>query len=173
MKNLLYTLLLGLVVISCQKEDIGSGNAPLALSNDKEMTQAHIDNLINVVLDNLNSFGKSKRGQANLSGKGTDFIALHIFAQGGFTYMTLLDETNDDLCFGSIDVTTVFFDNSQGDGSILQVEDVDGNLGLALQGNWASTFSGGNNSLLKLDSDLNLIASSNISETNAVEFPAE
>ena len=59
MKNLLYTLLIGLVVISCNKEDMGSGNAPLALSNTEEIAQdrvlSNLDRTLNLILDKATS----------------------------------------------------------------------------------------------------------------------
>ena len=169
MKKLLYTLLLGLVVVSCDKNE-ESLLAPQTLS--QETAETNVDELIGVLIENLSSFGKSKRGNANVSGKGNDFIAVHIFADSGLTYMTLLDETNDDLCFGGTSVTTVFFDNSQGDGSLLQVENPDGSLGISLQGNWVQTFSGANNTLLELDSDLSLLRSVEFSSENVADFNA-
>ena len=166
MKKLLYTFLLGLMVISCNKNE-ESVLAPVLEQEVQVLSQHDIDDIVSMVIDNLSNYGKSTRGAS--SNKGDDYIALYIFTNGdGFTYMTLLDESNDDLCLGDQAYTLVYFDNSQGDGSILQVEQEDGTLGLALKGNWTSTFAGANNTLLKLDANLLAVGSADFDDSNSV-----
>ena len=151
MKKILFTLLLGLVIVSCDKED--DGVMPVALSQDTEIvsSESQIDLVMDYLLNNLDNLKGAKKGVS--SGKGSDYISVNLFTEGSFTYMVLLDETNDDLCFGSTTVTTLFYDNSAGDGSVLTVEDSSEAEILSINGNFAGFFAGGLNSITKLSFD--------------------
>ena len=154
MKNLLYTLLLGLVIISCQKEDMGSGNAPLALS-DVEIVQDN-NKIIDWILSNLESTKTdAQRGDNANTSKGSDYINVGLFTEGNFTYMVLTDESNDDLCNLPDGITTLFFDNSSNDGSILTVEDEDEAVIRSIRGNFSGFFSLPQNSITQLSFDAN------------------
>ena len=152
MKKLLYTFLLGLIVISCDKNEESLIEAPVL---EQEISLEQKTNLIvDHLLANLESLKGQDKGQ-NLSGKGSDYISVNIFTQGDFTYLALLDESNDDLCFGDLTVSTIFFDNSAGDGSVLTVEDADEMVLINANGDFANFFSLGQNSITRLSFDTN------------------
>ena len=157
MKKLLYTfaiVALGLV-ISCEKDmmDKDADSILVPSQEIESVSNEDLNEIVDMLLDNISSFGNNKLGNATLTSKTNDYVAVNIFESNSVRYLTLLDETNDDLCFGDITPATVFFDNSKGDGSELSVEDVDGNVSIVLKGNFAAFFSGGNNVLVKLTAE--------------------
>ena len=165
MKHLLYTFLLGLVIISCNKEDLGGNNAPLALSQEIELTG---DIFLDFILENSNNY-TAKKGTANLTSKGSDYLQVGVFSEDGFTYLMLIDESNDDLCFGEKDVTISYWNNSAGDGSVLSVEDAEENELRTISGNFASLFSASFNTIIKLTltaSDLTINGDAIFDEVN-------
>ena len=82
----------------------------------------------------LNS--KATKGNATHTSKSDDYVVGHVFVQDGQVYLTLLDESNDDLCFGEITATPVYLDNVNGDGSAIAVEQADGSVTLTINGNF-------------------------------------
>ena len=74
MKNLLYTFLIGLVVISCNKDE-EYGSAPLALSQDIEAT-IEID--FDQRFDNLNNFMRGQKPSNNVSTSKTQGSTLQL-----------------------------------------------------------------------------------------------
>ena len=153
MKKLLYTLLIGLMVISCDKNEESLIEAPV-LEQEILLDSEKTDLVLDYLLSNLESLKGQDKGQ-NLSGKGSDYISVNVFTQGDFTYLALLDESNDDLCFGDLTVSTIFFDNSAGDGSVLTVEDADEAVLVNVNGDFSNFFSLGQNSITRLSFDTN------------------
>ena len=154
-KIILLLTVLTLGVIACDKNELGDMDSSSINPIEAKVEAYNVDAIVTELLSNLSNFGTSKHGNANITRKTSDFIAVHIFADSGTTYLILADESNDDFCFGSLTdaPATVYFDNSAGDGSVLSVEDTAGNISLELKGNWTSFFSGGNNVLVELDSN--------------------
>ena len=148
MKKLLYTLLIGLMVISCDKNEESLVEAPV-LEQEILLDSEKTDLILDYLLSNLESLKDQGQGQ-NLSDKGSDYISVNIFTQGDFTYLALLDESNDDLCFGDLTISTIFFDNSAGDGSVLTVEDSNEMVLANVGGDFSNFFSLGQNSITKL-----------------------
>ena len=155
MKKILYTLFAFAIIVACEKDtvemDVTNINSIEEVVDADFVSQEEIDAIVNDLLENLQNFGKSKRGQANLTGKGQDFVAIYIFSRGGIRYMAFVDESNDDLVFPSdLTVATLYFDNGNGDGSALVVENADEVEQLRLNGNFADFFSGANNELIQV-----------------------
>ncbi len=161
-----------LFVVSCDKNELGNDSVSSinALEQPTSLLGEHED-LVMSFLDNLSSFSKDKKGQASLTSKSGDYIAFHILSKDDVSYVVLADESNDDFCFGDALVSTLFFDNSAGDGSVLTVEDANGNLtGVSVTGNWTAVFAGGNNSIVKLDANNNNIGATTFDENNVASF---
>ena len=100
MKKILYTLLLGIVVISCNKEDLGSSNAPLSLS--QEVT---IGNDILSVADFSGlaaRLGKVPQPKTSAStskeGGPGSYIKIFMGTQGSYYYEFAWDEDQDNGC---------------------------------------------------------------------------
>ena len=146
MKKLLYTFLIGLVVISCNKEEIGSGNAPLSLSQDITVINSNaleglIDGIINYDIP------ASKKGTTVSTNKSTtDYLKLSLFTFDSRSFFTFVDETNDDLCFTSYTVAVEgSYVNVNGDGSVLQVVNADGAETLRITGDFSVLFDAAQN----------------------------
>ena len=165
MKKLLYTFLIGLLVISCDKNE-ESFEAPLSIEEAKVVSEEEALDLVNSVLDG--TFSTSKKGDV-VTGKGNDYVRVLVFSQGENKYLTLTDESNDDLCADSVTPFEMFFDNSAGDGSVISVEAPEGTVVLTLSGNFAGFFSGGLNSIQKTDSSGNR-TSMNFDDSNSATF---
>ncbi len=160
-----------LFVVSCEKNELGEDNTSSINAVEEMSVSDKRDALVMRFLDNLSSYGKDKKGNAALTSKSSDYIAFHILSSDDVTYVVLADESNDDFCFGDKLISTVFFDNSAGDGSVLTVEDADGNLtGVSITGNWTAVFAGGNNSIVKLDANNNNIGATTFDENNVATF---
>ena len=161
MKKILLTLFaVAAIFVACDKDGLDQDITNINVLEQADEIGASIENdldvdgIVDELLKNLSSFGNQKRGQANLTSKTGDFVAVHIFTISGQTdrFLILADETNDDFCFpGS--VATVFFDNVNGDGSQLNVEDEAGVVSISLTGNFAAFFAGGNNVLVRLNAE--------------------
>ena len=80
MKKILYTLLIALVVISCNKEEIGSGNTPLSLS--QEITAVDVNDFDGIIDRLLSKKGSltSKNSNASTSKSATagSFIKAYV-----------------------------------------------------------------------------------------------
>ena len=161
MKKILLTLFaVAAVFVACDKDGLDQEITNINVLEQAEEIGASVEadldvqGVIDELLNNLSSFGNQKRGQANLTSKTGDFVAVHIFTISGQTdrFLILADETNDDFCFpGS--VATVFFDNVNGDGSQLNVEDTSGAVSVSLTGDFSAFFAGGNNVLVRLNAN--------------------
>ena len=171
-KIILLLTVLTLGVIACDKNELGDMDS-MSINPIEATVEAYdVDAIVNELLSNLSNHGKSKRGNASITGKGDDHVALHIFADTGVTYVIFADESNNDFCFDTLATapTTIFFDNSAGDGSELSVEDAAGNVSIVLKGNFASFFLSGNNTLVKLDNDNKNDGQADFNDDNAVTF---
>ena len=171
MRNLLYTLLIGLVVISCNKDE-EYGSAPLALSQEVELSTEMSDDAIYDLVDSIlnGTYSESKLGNANITGKGNDYVKVVLFSDATSKYLILNDETNDDLCIGEDGAFEMFFDNSANDGSELTVEAPEGTVRLTLRGNFAGFFSAGLNSIKQTNTTTNVAVSMNFTDANTVSF---
>ena len=159
MKKILYIFTLALLVVACDKNELGDMDqssinkieAPVADVIDMDLI---VSNLLDAwTAGELNS--KATKGNANFTNKSTDYVVGHVFVQDGQVYLTLLDESNDDLCFtAGITATPVYLDNVNGDGSAIAVEQADGSVSLTINGNFSNLFSANNNNLFTLDSAL-------------------
>ena len=160
MKKLLLTLFAIAAIVACQKEDQSdlvaqpeaSIDIQVGTNESAQIGQAELDDIISDLISNLSGITPTKRGNAS-SSKGSDYVAIHVFTLTGSDtrYLTLLDETNDDLCFATGQSTAlVYFDNVNGDGSVLVVEDDQEVEQLRISGNFGSFFDAGQNTLLAL-----------------------
>ena len=88
MKKILYTLLIGLVVISCNKEDLGSSNAPLSLSQDVAVNLGSRFDAFNDFLRGA-TFEAPKVESSTAKGgdNGSDWIELIWFQHTSDTYV--------------------------------------------------------------------------------------
>ena len=168
MKKLLLIAMLALGVVACDRNELGEMDSMSInpIEKSTEISSQRIDMIVEGFLNNLSNFGNSKRGTGNLTGKTGDFIAFHILERDGTTFVILADESNDDFCFGTDVVTTLYFDNSALDGSELSVEQADGTVTLVIKGNWTAVFEGGTNTIFELDADDNDVNSANFNEAN-------
>ena len=175
MKKLILTLFAAAAVfVACDKDTYEDQVIPNVeeMSSIDDISQEEIDSIIGDILDNLANYGSGKLGNANTSGRGSDYVAIYIFSQGGIRYMAFVDETNDDLVFPSgVTVSTLYFDNGNGDGSALVVENADQVEQLRLNGNFASFFSGGNNELIQVSPrHRGTLDATNATTVNGVSF---
>ena len=169
MKKLLLIAVLALGVVACDKNELGNMDSMSINPIEAKVEAYDVDAIVTELLSNLSNFGTSKHGNANITGKTGDFIAVHIFSSVGVNYLILADESNDDFCFDSLTdaPATVYFDNSAGDGSVLSVEDGDGNVSLELKGDWTSFFSGANNVLVELNANNKSVEQAQFDADNA------
>ncbi len=169
------------LVVSCDKQDDFVSPEVLAVeaieagveSPINSISQDEVDDIISSLLENLSSYGKSKRGEANNAGRGADFVAVHIFSQTvgsvNTRFLMLLDESNDDVCTpeSAGAVASVYFDNANSDGSLLNVEDADGVVSTGLRGSFAGFFAGANNVVVELNSNNKAVNRGEFSDANA------
>ena len=174
MKKLLLSLFaVATVFVACDKDSIDAQDATI-VNLEETVVSSEIDTetgdlFIDFILNNINNLPTSKKGTASNSSKGSDYVNVVVYSEGGFTYLALLDETNDDVCFNNIAESQFFWDNSAGDGSILRVEDSDENLVREVRGDFSAFFALGLNSISQLtltSSDLTINGSSDLSDIN-------
>ena len=177
MKKLLYTLLVGLVIVSCDKNELGEDNAASSINiieqsiDENLFAQDIVLNILNRIQDGDITTPKATKGSASLTNKSSDYVVGHVFSSEGAYYLTLLDESNDDLCFGELTATPVYLDNVNGDGSAIAVEDADGVVSLTINGNFAALFSANNNSVYTLNATVdNITAVANFTADNTASF---
>ena len=174
MKKLLLIAMLALGVVACDKNELGDMDhssinkieAPVADALDMDLI---VSNLLKAwTAGELNS--KATKGNATHTSKSDDYVVGHVFVQDGQVYLTLLDESNDDLCFGEITATPVYLDNVNGDGSAIAVEQADGSVTLTINGNFSNLFSANNNNLFTLDGALEVSGGVLFDDDNYAEF---
>ena len=173
MKNLLYTLLIGLVIVSCNKEDLGSGNAPLALSTETavELSKSEILDIVNNVL-NITPIKGSTKGNISTQ-KGTDRISMHLFIADTVIYATYLSEDNDDLCLDNSAQTvtplaSVHLNNSANGIEVTLNEDT--TVINTVSGDFTTLFGLPLNILLKLDANNAVDNQAVFGDDNSVTF---
>lgn len=166
--------LLGLTFVACDKNDndidlqnITPAESVIIATAKPALSEDEVLDIVNSILDG--SYTTSKLGKANAAGKGADFIAVYLFVEGTNKFIILADESNDDLCFGDITPTTLYFDNSAGDESAITVEDSEGTPRLTITGNFTGLFSSGLNSITKTASD-GVKTKANFDAVNGVTF---
>ena len=161
MKKIFLTLIaVAAFVIACDKDAYDQEITNINVLEQAEEINATVENgavssetgdiLIDYILDNMSDLRTSKKGQENLTNKGDDYVNVVVFSEGGFTYLGLFDDSNDDVCFNGKVITQFFWDNSAGDGSVLSIEDTSGNVVRTVGGNFATFFSEGLNSITQL-----------------------
>ena len=96
MKKLLFTFLVGLVMISCNKEDMGSDYAPSALSTQEivadPLDDIDIDGLISRLISS--SKGKNSKSSAAKTGTaGSSYIAIYTGIISGNLFEIVFDDT--------------------------------------------------------------------------------
>ncbi len=177
MKKLLYIFAVILLVVSCDKNELGEDVSASSINaiNMPVDLQMQAESIVLNILDKIQSGSiatpKATKGNASLARKSNDYVVGHIIATADGAYLTLLDESNDDLCFGDTVATPVYLDNSAGDGSEISVEDADGNVSLVLSGNFSGLFSGANNSIFILNAALdNITAATTFNDDNVATF---
>ena len=172
MKKLLYILTFALLIVACDNYEDGFEVEPTAIELEEAgIENSNMDPILDYLLNNINTLSSGKLGNATSASKGSDFIEVTIFTEDGFTYLVLVDETNADLCYGEKSVNTVYWDNSANDGSVLSIEDVDGNLIRSINGSFASLFSSAYNTTIKLtltSTDLTIEGSGDFDANNLV-----
>ena len=149
MKKLLYTFLIGLLVISCNKNEESSIEAPvleqevMLIENDARNSMLEI--LFGGIADNAPVI---KNSVSSL--KGDDYIAAYIFTSDSESFIVLVDEDNDDLCFpDGLTVSTAYVNNA-GSGRA-HIENSEETVTKDLGDGYANLFSASLNEITKLD----------------------
>ncbi len=168
--------MIGLVVLSCDKNELGVDTSSTINAIEKPVdmqleAEQVVLNILSRIQDGSLVTPKATKGNASLSRKSTDYVVGHLIIGDAGLYLTLLDESNDDLCFGDTVATPVYLDNSAGDGSEISVEDADGDVSLVIKGNFTSLFSSSENAIYTLNDDAdNITAVATFDENNVASF---
>ncbi len=161
-----------LFVVSCDKNELGEDNissinaisSPISL---ELQVQDVVLNILDRIQDGSIVTPKAEKGNATLTRKSSDYVVGHLIVSNDGAFLTLLDESNDDLCFGDTVATPVYLDNSAGDGSEISVEDADGVVSLVIKGNFTALFSSNENAIYKLNANAdNITAEGSFNENN-------
>ena len=153
MKKLLYIFTFALLIVACDKYEDGFDVAPTAIeleevdaSVDSEARNIMLDILFGGVAENASIV---KEGSYTSASKGSDYIAAYILVENGESYIVLVDETNDDLCFGERSVSTAYV-NHIGNG-VAHIEDALENTTKDLGPGYESLFLNALNEITQLD----------------------
>ena len=179
MKKLLLTIFTIAAIVACDKDAVDQEITNINVLEQAEEINASVENgisaetgdmLIDYLIANQNNLLTTKvKGTASNTSKGSDYVNVVVYSSGGFTYLALLDEDNDDVCFNNIATTQFFWDNSAGDGSVLTIEDADENVVREIRGNFAQFFGLALNSISQLtltSTDLTINGSENLGALN-------
>ena len=174
MKKLLYIFTFALLVIACDKYEDQFEVAPTAIeleevdaTVDSEARNAVLDILFGGIAENA----PVVKGNSNSASKGNDYIAAYILVKDGITYMVLVDDSNDDFCFGETSVSAAYINNA-GNGNA-QLEDENEAVTKDLGNGYASLFTEVINEIIQLDftvgNDL-IVASAQFNSDNVATF---
>ena len=170
-KIILLLTVLTLGVIACDKNELGDMDSMSINPIEATVEVNSMDPILDYLLANIETMSSGKLGNASSTAKGNDYLAVTIFSEDGFTYLVLVDDSNDDLCFGEKSVNTVYWNNINNDGSVLSIEDLDGNVIRNINGSFASLFSSAYNTTIKLtltSTDLTIEGSGDFDADNFV-----
>ena len=179
MKKLILSLFaIATVFVACDKEAFDT-QEPTVL----ELEEANVsmeaetplaDDLLTLI-SNLQDakLPDAEPGLETLSARGSDYLNLTFFTFNNEPYITFLDESNDDLrCIigapGVSGVNSIYFDNVNGDGSAIAVEDAQENVVTTVTGDFAAFFADANNSIIKLTATYDIVASEALNAHNRV-----
>ncbi len=156
------------MVISCDKEmdsDINSIAVPSQEIAKEDALSLLIEGIINANLP------ESKSGNTSTKKSSGDYVYLTLFSSGGRNFFSFVDESNDDLCFTGLTISSEgSYDNKNGDGSVLAVELPDGTISREISGNFAGLFSASNNLIMEYDASFNIIGFAVIGADNSATF---
>ena len=162
MKKLLLLAVLALGVIACDKNELGmdmdgSSINPIEVKVDDSFAR---NTMIDILFGGVADAAPIVKGHSASTAKGNDYIAAYILVENGVSYIVLVDETNDDLCFGSQSVSAAYVNNSDGNGNAT-IEDALENTTKDLGPGYSSLFSETLNEITELDfNGANLIVAS-------------
>ena len=179
MKKLLLTIFAIAAIVACEKDaydndDVTNINVleqaeEIGASVEGSLSISTVDLILDYLVENTNNLETSKKGDNVSTRKGDDYINVVLFSEGGFTYIGLFDNSNDDVCFNGKTISQYFWDNSAGDGSVLSIEDTSGNVLRTINGDFATLFSDGLNSITQISltpTSLTINGSENLTAIN-------
>ena len=153
MKKLLYILTFALLIVACDKYE-DNFEAPISVIEMDEANASVDSEARNIILDII--FGGVAdsapvyKGGNNSASKGLDYIAAYILVKDGESFIVLVDEANDDLCFGEQAVSTAYVNNSDGNGNAT-IEDANEQVTKDLGPGYSNLFSSPLNEITQLD----------------------
>ena len=175
-KIILLLTVLTLGVIACDKNELGDmDSSSINPIEAKVETAIDTELLVANILKawSSNELPKSTRGDASNTRRSNNYQVIHAFVDGnGDQFITLLDDTNDDLCFDSLTTAPnpIYLDDSAGDGSEISLEDGNGNVSATVYGNFTAFFNGTSNYLIKLGPNFSLGEIASFDDSNSATF---
>ena len=173
MKKLLLLAVLALGVIACDKNELGNMDEmsinPIEVKVDDSFAR---NTILDIMFGGVADAAPVFKGNSSVStAKGLDYIAAYILVKDGVSYIVLVDETNDDLCFGEQSVATAYVNNSDGNGNAT-IEDANEQVTKDLGPGYSSLFEAILNEITELDfNGANLIVgTAQFNDANYAEF---
>ena len=150
-KIILLLTVLTLGVIACDKNELGmdmdgSSINPIEVKVDDSFAR---NTMIDILFGGVADAAPIVKGHSASTAKGSDYIAAYILVKDGVSYIVLVDESNDDLCFGEQSVSTAYV-NHIGNG-IAHIEDALENTTKDLGPGYESLFTSSLNEITELD----------------------
>ena len=172
-KIILLLTVLTLGVIACDKNELGDMDSmsinPIEVKVDDSFAR---NTMIDILFGGVADAAPIVKGKSSVStAKGLDYIAAYILVKDGDSFIVLVDEANDDLCFGEQAVSAAYVNNSDGNGNAT-IEDANEQVTKDLGPGYSSLFSATLNEITKLDfNGANLIVATEQFDTdNAATF---
>ena len=152
MKKLLLLTVLALGVIACDKNELGdmdsSSITPIEVKVDDSFARNAV---LDVIFGGIADAAPVFKGNSSVStAKGSDYIAAYLFTDDSKSYMVLVDDDNDDLCFGELSVNAIYMNNSDGNG-LATIEDSSEMVTKTLGSGYAHLFEATLNEVILLD----------------------
>ena len=173
MKKLLLLAVLALGVVACDKNELGNMDEmsinPIEVKVDDSFAR---NTILDIMFGGVADAAPIFKGNSSVStAKGLDYIAAYILVKDGVSYIVLVDETNDDLCFGEQSVATAYVNNSDGNGNAT-IEDAQEQVTKDLGPGYSSLFEATLNEITELDfNGANLIVgTAQFNDANYAEF---
>ena len=155
MKKLLLLAVLALGVVACDKNELGmdmdgSSINPIEVKVDDSFARNTMLDILFGGIADAAPVVENQKGQASTAKNNNDYIAAYIFISDTKNYIVLVDENNDDLCFGEQAVSIAYVSNSDGNG-FATIEDGDENVTKTLGSGYSDLFSADLNEITNLD----------------------
>ena len=173
MKKLLLLAVLALGVIACDKNNLGEMDEmsinPIEVKVDDSFAR---NTMLDIMFGGVADAAPVFKGNSSVStAKGLDYIAAYILVKDGVSYIILVDETNDDFCFGEQAVSTAYVNNSDGNGNAT-IENAQEQVTKDLGPGYSTLFEATLNEITKLDfNGANLIVgTAQFNDANFAQF---